>query len=68
MNEVRDELILCPCALQVVLDSDWPEFGGHYRNDRHAVYHAKDENWCSRPHYLEVYSPSRTVMVFARAK
>jgi len=53
---------------KVVLDSDWPEFGGHNRNDRHQVYHAQDGNWCQRPHYLEVYSPSRTVMVFARAQ
>jgi len=53
---------------KVVLDSDWPEFGGHNRNDRHQVYYANDGNWCQRPHYLEVYSPSRTVMVFARAQ
>uniref|UniRef100_A0A6U4WMG1 1,4-alpha-glucan branching enzyme n=1 Tax=Hemiselmis andersenii TaxID=464988 RepID=A0A6U4WMG1_HEMAN len=53
---------------KIVLDSDWPEFGGHYRNDRHQVLHAKNEQWCGRPHYLEIYSPSRTVMVFAKAQ
>jgi len=51
---------------KIVLDSDWPEFGGHNRNDRHAEFHSTQQMWNDRPHYIEVYSPSRTVIVFAR--
>jgi 1,4-alpha-glucan branching enzyme len=50
-----------------VLDSDWAEFGGHERNYRHAEFFTRDENWCSRPYSIDVYSPARTVVVYARS-
>ena len=52
---------------KIVLDSDWAEFGGHERNYRHAEFFTRDENWCSRPYSIDVYSPARTVVVYARS-
>jgi len=55
-----------PGKYKIVLDSDWAEFGGHERNDRHNVFFTGDGGADGRPHSLQVYSCSRTVMVLRR--
>ncbi|XP_049851511.1 LOW QUALITY PROTEIN: 1,4-alpha-glucan-branching enzyme-like [Schistocerca gregaria] len=49
---------------QIILDSDWKEFDGHCRNDPSCVFHptAKPQN--NRPFSMQVYSPSRTAVVY----
>jgi len=55
-----------PGKYKVVLDSDWSEFGGHERNDRHNVLFTGNTGADGRPHSLQIYSCSRTVIVLRR--
>jgi 1,4-alpha-glucan branching enzyme len=47
----------------VALDSDWGEFGGYNRVDRGTVFASQDMAWNDRPFSLQVYTPSRTLLV-----
>ena len=53
-----------PGKYKVLLDSDWPEFGGHGRNDRTVETFSKPDAWNGRDHSMLVYSCSRSVVVY----
>ena len=55
------------CSYKVVLDSDWAEFDGHNRIDRGTEFFTSDWAHNSRPYSMKVYSPSRSVQVYALA-
>jgi len=55
-----------PGKYKIVLDSDWAEFGGHERNDRHSVFFTGDMGADGRPHSIQVYAPSRVVLVLRK--
>jgi len=55
---------------KVVLSSDEPVFGG-YNNvskDYNTTFDASDDGHDGRPHSFFVYTPSRSVLVFAPAE
>ena len=43
-----------PGKYKIVLDSDWAEFGGHERNDRHNIFFSSDMGADGRPHSFQV--------------
>lgn len=53
-----------PGDYRVILTTDHPDFGGHDRIDHSVIYPTTQETWCGRNHYLQVYLPSRTAIVF----
>ncbi|CAH0382025.1 unnamed protein product [Bemisia tabaci] len=50
---------------KVVLNSDAPEFGGHNRIDPNVTHLTHPEHWAHRLNWLQVYLPSRSVVVYA---
>ncbi|ODO09900.1 1,4-alpha-glucan-branching enzyme [Cryptococcus amylolentus CBS 6273] len=48
---------------KVVLTSDDKRFGGHARVDVNSKYHTTASEWNGRKNWLQVYAPSRTVLV-----
>ncbi|KAJ1658732.1 alpha-1,4-glucan branching enzyme [Dispira simplex] len=54
---------LWPGPYRMVLNSDNPEFFGHNLLDPAQEFHTTPEEWHGRPHYLQVYIPSRTCIV-----
>lgn len=53
-----------PGRYRVVLDSDDGDFGGHGRVAKDVVHETKTQSWQDRPHFLELYLPSRTCQVY----
>ncbi|XP_001361183.3 1,4-alpha-glucan-branching enzyme [Drosophila persimilis] len=51
---------------QAVLSSDDPRFGGHNRIDGNVKHRSDPEGYAGRSNFIEVYSPSRTAVVYAR--
>merc|ERR1712059_39975 len=51
---------------QIVLDSDWPQFGGHNRRDRAVPALTMEQAHNGRDRCLKVYLPCRTAVVYAR--
>jgi len=53
---------------QIVLDTDWPELGGHGIRDRQATSHtnSNSKGWHGRRTEMMVYLPSRTAAVWRR--
>ncbi|EGF78676.1 hypothetical protein BATDEDRAFT_26554 [Batrachochytrium dendrobatidis JAM81] len=47
----------------VALHSDRPEFGGHSRIAEDCQYIPTKETWNGRPNWIQVYIPSRTVLI-----
>jgi 1,4-alpha-glucan branching enzyme len=64
-NSFSDYRIGCEVAGKYViaLDSDWPEFGGHNRVDRHTEFFTHPMSYHQRSNSLLVYIPSRTCVV-----
>ncbi|KAH9329540.1 hypothetical protein KI387_001648 [Taxus chinensis] len=58
---------LKPGKYKVVLDSDEKEFGGFGRIDHNATFYTAEGWFDDRPHSFLVYSPCRTVVVYAPA-
>ncbi|GAQ83898.1 starch branching enzyme 4 [Klebsormidium nitens] len=56
---------LKPGTYKIVLDSDLKEFGGFARLDPSAEFHTSEGWHDNRPHSFQVYTPSRTVVVYA---
>lgn len=52
-----------PGKYKVVLSSDDKRFGGHARVDLSSEYFTTPMEWNGRRNWLQVYSPSRTVLV-----
>ncbi|KAK5096289.1 alpha-1,4-glucan branching enzyme [Exophiala xenobiotica] len=50
---------------RIVLDTDWPEFGGFNRNDRNTRFFTTDLAWNNRRNFTQVYIPCRTALVLA---
>lgn len=50
---------------KIVLNSDDAEFGGHSRVDNNTKFFTTDLAWNNRKNFLQVYIPSRTVLVLA---
>ena len=48
---------------RIVLDTDWPEFGGFNRNDRNTRFFTTDLAWNNRRNFTQVYIPCRTALV-----
>ncbi len=57
--------IVEPGDYKIVLNSDAPEFGGHNRVDDSRVYTTMFDR-LSGKHYLKVYIPNRTALVFEK--
>eukprot|EP00092_Neocalanus_flemingeri_P000515 GFUD01000547.1.p1 GENE.GFUD01000547.1~~GFUD01000547.1.p1 ORF type:complete len:762 (+),score=232.53 GFUD01000547.1:965-3250(+) len=55
-----------PGEYRIVLDSDWPEFGGHSRRDRSTNCHTYKEGHTSKRCHMLTYMPCRTAVVFER--
>eukprot|EP00271_Cylindrocystis_brebissonii_P015791 TRINITY_DN38807_c0_g1_i1.p1 TRINITY_DN38807_c0_g1~~TRINITY_DN38807_c0_g1_i1.p1 ORF type:complete len:843 (+),score=158.78 TRINITY_DN38807_c0_g1_i1:27-2531(+) len=55
---------LKPGAYRIVLDSDEGRFGGFNRLDPNAKHFSQEGFYDSRPQSFQVYSPSRTVVVY----
>ena len=55
-----------PGEYQIVLDTDWTEFGGHNRNDRSVHFPSSGEPAWGRPDSIRVYAPSRSAQVYKR--
>ncbi len=55
-----------PGTYRIVLDTDWPEFGGHNRNDRSVFFPSAGEPAWGRPDSIRVYAPARSAQVFMR--
>jgi len=55
-----------PGEYELILDSDWPEFGGHSRRDRGMHAFTFDEEHNRRQSHFQIYLPSRTAAVFAK--
>lgn len=51
---------------QAVLSSDDPLFGGHNRIDANCKHPSNPESYAGRSNFIEVYTPSRTAVVYAR--
>jgi len=51
---------------RIVLDTDWPEFGGFNRNDRNTRFFTTDMAWNNRRNFTQVYIPCRTALVSTR--
>lgn len=52
----------------IALDSDWKEFAGYERVNRDSVFKGQDFKWGDRPASVQVYTPSRTVLVLKLRK
>ncbi|WWC62127.1 1,4-alpha-glucan-branching enzyme [Kwoniella dejecticola CBS 10117] len=52
-----------PGEYKVVLTSDEKKFGGHERIDLNGRYFTTPMEWNGRKNWLQVYAPSRTVLV-----
>lgn len=52
-----------PGKYKVVLNSDDKQFGGHARVDNSGEYFTTPMEWNGRKNWLQVYIPSRTVLV-----
>lgn len=48
---------------RIVLDSDDPQFGGFGRNAKETQFFTTDFAWNNRKNFLQVYIPTRTVLV-----
>ncbi len=57
-----------PGRYRVLLNSDSPEFGGFGRVDDTLEYITEWNRKVSSPHFLKVYIPSRTALVFEKQK
>lgn len=55
-----------PGKYKVILDSDDVIFDGHGRIDKSAEFFTSNDRCCDRPCRFQVYSPARTVVVYAR--
>jgi len=51
---------------RIVLDSDWPEFGGHNRRERGVTCHTYKEGHVGKRCHMKTYLPCRTAVVFER--
>ena len=51
---------------KIVLDSDWPEFGGFNRRDRNITSHSFREEHVGKRCHIKTYLPCRTAVVFER--
>ncbi|XP_017040833.1 1,4-alpha-glucan-branching enzyme [Drosophila ficusphila] len=51
---------------QAVLSSDDPLFGGHNRIDANCKHPSNPEGYAGRSNFIEVYTPSRTAVIYAR--
>ncbi len=54
-----------PGKYKIVLDSDDAEFGGHSRLDHNTDFFTSATAWHNRDHSMQVYIPSRVVLVLA---
>ncbi|XP_017469675.1 PREDICTED: 1,4-alpha-glucan-branching enzyme isoform X2 [Rhagoletis zephyria] len=52
---------------QAVLSSDDDLFGGHNRIDKNCKHFTRPEGYAGRENFFEVYTPSRTAVVYAHA-
>lgn len=52
-----------PGKYKVVLNSDDKRFGGHERVDNKSEYFTTPMEWNGRKNWVQVYTPSRTVLV-----
>lgn len=57
--------VMEPGGYKIILNSDSPEFGGHNRVDDSRTYHTQLDPPAGK-HYLKVYVPNRTALVFER--
>lgn len=57
--------IVEPGDYKIILNSDAPEFGGHNRVDDSRIYTTMYDS-LSGKHYLKVYIPNRTALVFEK--
>jgi len=55
-----------PGEYKIVLDSDWPEFGGHDRRDRSVAAFTLDAGHNGRKRSLRLYLPCRTAVILAK--
>jgi len=64
-NSYTDYRIGVPCTgeWKIAIDSDQSQYAGHNRLSTDTIYTAKADSWNGRPASLQVYSPSRTVIV-----
>ena len=51
---------------RIVLDSDWPEFGGHNRRERGITCHTYKEGHVGMRCHMKTYLPCRTAVVFEK--
>ncbi|CAK9860132.1 unnamed protein product [Sphagnum jensenii] len=56
-----------PGEYRVVLDSDERQFGGFGRIDHSSTFFSQEGWYDDRPHSFQVYSPSRTAVVYGLA-
>jgi 1,4-alpha-glucan branching enzyme len=56
-----------PGEYRVVLDSDERQFGGFGRIDPSSTFFSQEGWYDDRPHSFQVYSPSRTAVVYGLA-
>lgn len=52
-----------PGTYRIVLDSDDAQFGGFGRNQKETQFFTTDFAWNNRSNFLQVYIPTRTVLV-----
>jgi len=51
---------------KIALDSEWGEFGGEEWYEKGRLFQTEEMGWSGRPHSMEVYSNSRSVLVLVR--
>mmetsp|Transcript_22388 Transcript_22388/g.26980 ORF Transcript_22388/g.26980 Transcript_22388/m.26980 type:complete len:828 (-) Transcript_22388:660-3143(-) len=66
-NSYSDYRIGCmkPGKYKVVLNSDREEFGGWGNVSEDSEFHTEEGHYDNRPHSFQVYTPSRTCVVYA---
>ncbi|ODQ80896.1 glycoside hydrolase family 13 protein [Babjeviella inositovora NRRL Y-12698] len=57
-----------PGVYQVVLNSDAEEFGGHARVSAETEYFTTDMEWNGRANFVQIYLPSRVMLVFSKVR
>ncbi|CAO3630115.1 unnamed protein product [Cunninghamella blakesleeana] len=51
---------------KLTLNSDEKQFGGHDRLDKNGEYFTTNEEWDSRPNWIQVYLPCRTALLLTK--
>jgi 1,4-alpha-glucan branching enzyme len=57
-----------PGRYRIVLNSDSPDYGGFGRIDENIDYFTQWDGKVGSPHFLKLYIPNRTAIVFEKQK